>query len=171
MKYLQKLALIIISLIFACSPYANWVEEENYNPTPRDRIEQLIYLVEPEGIQTMLQTPESLYSAILDTFWYYQDPSPYTKRNEKRMTYYAKIDQCNRQFDGCCQEGYKTDRAKVYMIYGVPEDYTYSIPSTDMHNRTIWEYKGGRLKFIFVERYANCWVLLNPTLKIRRLNF
>ena len=135
--------------------------------TPTERIEQLYYLIGSDGVSLMLEYEPKYYQMLLDTFWYYQDPTPFTEENEYRDAYYNRIDLCLTLFDSCPIEGWKTDRGKCLIILGYPDN----IRDEPMYEHwytgvRIWEYWTRRYELIFVETYAGCYKLLNPPYEV-----
>ena len=67
-----------------------------------------------------LQTNEEREQFIPD-FWRRRDPTPDTDENEYREAYFERMAYVNEHF-ASGKPGYKTDRGKIYLKYGKPDD-------------------------------------------------
>jgi GWxTD domain-containing protein len=57
----------------------------------------------------------------IEMFWRVRDPDPDTEENEYREAYYERVAYVNEHFTSGIP-GYKTDRGRVYLKYGKPDD-------------------------------------------------
>ena len=86
-------------------------------------------------------------------FWRKRDPTPGTKENEAKQEFYRRIYIANLYFTILYQVGWKSDRGRVYIVYGEPdqvEDYPIALNSRPYQE---WYYYHGSQyrKFIFVD--------------------
>lgn len=89
----------------------------------------------------------------LNDFWKQRDPVPATAINEKKEHYFNLLEFANLNFTVGHKEGWKTDRARVLLIYGQPDDVEYHPSSTEQKAHQIWRYdylEGGAI-FVFVD--------------------
>jgi GWxTD domain-containing protein len=109
---------------------------------------------------------EEEIKAFLQDFWQKLDPTPGTPENEVKDEYDRRWAYANEHFT-CHQEGWKTDRGRVYIIYGPPDDidyipwtYTgiameawlYNRPASGIEIPNIFSnYNHGMAKFIFAD--------------------
>ncbi len=89
----------------------------------------------------------------IEKFWAEHDPDKTTKVNELRVVFYRRVDKANRLFSFLRQDGWRTDRGRVLIRYGEPDqidDYPFSI---DRYPYQEWHYyRSGRYrKFVFVD--------------------
>ncbi len=87
----------------------------------------------------------------LYNFWLKRDPNPSTKVNEFKEKYMKRLQYVNENFGTLNKPGYKTDRGRVYLIYG-PYDQIDRYPNEP--NRKpyeIWYYNSieGGVIFVF----------------------
>ena len=85
-----------------------------------------------------LQTNEEREQFII-TFWRLRDRDPDTEENEYREAYYERFAYVNEHFTSGIP-GYKTDRGKIYLKYGKPDE-TESHPSGGAYQ--MQSYEGG----------------------------
>jgi len=84
-------------------------------------------------------------------FWSKRDTDPRTPQNEFKELYFKRIKYCNDHFKGFTLKGYKTDRGRVYTLYGKPSEIERHPSSSDYKPYEIWRYNNieGGATFIF----------------------
>jgi GWxTD domain-containing protein len=116
----------------------------------------LVYLITPEerGVYGGL-TPEGKRS-FLRQFWKRRDPTPGTPRNEVEDEFYRIVGEADRQFrekGGATVPGWRTDRGRIYIRYGPPDDVlNRTQPRMGTRPYLAWKYTKGKLrKFVFLD--------------------
>jgi len=71
-----------------------------------------------------------------------------------RDEYLTRVQHVNGTFSSLGREGYRTDRGRVYIVYGPPDDYERHPNESDMRPYEIWTYNNiqGGVMFVFVQR-------------------
>jgi GWxTD domain-containing protein len=117
--------------------------------------EPLVYLMSAEE--------QGVYSGLtldgkrkwMRQFWARRDPSPGTTRNEERDRFYAAIGEANRRFreGGASQvPGWRTDRGRVFVKYGVPDETLERRQAGSTNPYDVWKFTRTRaLKFVFMD--------------------
>jgi len=105
-------------------------------------------------------------SMMLDKFWVRRDPDPETPENEYETEFWRRVDYVQTHYSDPIHEGLRTDRGKVYVLYGAPgevEDHTAGQALTSIEMSTwdtkayeAWKYyfggtAGKRMLFLFVD--------------------
>jgi GWxTD domain-containing protein len=86
--------------------------------------------------------------AFIERFWARRDPSPRTYENEYRQLFWARVREANEKFRDSAGPGWRTDRGKIYILHGPPDevqsDETVRIDSTSGSGEGIvrWLYVG-----------------------------
>lgn len=91
--------------------------------------------------------------AFLLEFWRKRDTSPETPQNEYRDNYLKLVNTANKEFSGF-KKGYKSDRGRVLLIYGVPDEIERFPLNMEQKEHLIWKYfsiQGGVI-FIFADK-------------------
>ena len=85
-------------------------------------------------------------------FWAERDPSPNTPANEYKQQYLDLVATANQLFKST-REGWKTDRGRILLTYGAPDDIERNAFSQDTRAFHIWHYfeMQGGVQFIFVD--------------------
>ncbi len=86
-------------------------------------------------------------------FWADRDQTPGTPENEFKRDYLMRVEMANRNFGGF-REGYKTDRGRVLLMYGRPDEIERFPFSMGHRAYQIWHYYSiqGGVDFIFVDK-------------------
>lgn len=93
--------------------YQLWLQEDvAYIITPREKAEFL-------GLQTEQQAQQ-----FIAQFWERRDPTPGTPRNEYREEHYRRIGYANDYFGIDDTAGWRTDRGRIYIEFGPPDERT-----------------------------------------------
>lgn len=58
----------------------------------------------------------------IERFWRRRDPTPSTLNNEYRQLFWQRVKEANEKFLDSAAPGWKTDRGKIYILYGPPEE-------------------------------------------------
>lgn len=92
----------------------------------------------------------------LTQFWAERDLDRSTPINETRLAFYDAIEYANVNFAEAgrnARPGWKTDRGRIFVKYGAPEDRTAFPPANRGPAFEIWRYTQGRMRFyIFVDQ-------------------
>lgn len=119
--------------------YTKWLSEDvNY------------IITEPEAHAFQMLKTDEQRETFIEQFWLRRDPDSSTKENEFRRDYYARIAHANENFSFGAVPGWKTDRGRIYIMYGKP-DALEQFPSGER-----WFYRNrpqaaGDLQFEFVD--------------------
>lgn len=86
-------------------------------------------------------------------FWKSFDPDPLTPLNEYKQQYLERVDYANKNFRGNYVDGWKTDRGRVYIVYGKYSDIERHPfePSTRAYEIWKYDYIQGGVIFVFID--------------------
>jgi len=86
-------------------------------------------------------------------FWAKRDQTPGTPVNEFKRDYLQLVEMANRNFGGF-REGYKTDRGRILLTYGKPDEIERYPFSMDRRAYEVWHYYSlqGGVMFVFVDK-------------------
>ncbi len=77
----------------------------------------------------------------IEAFWQRRDPTPDTEENEYKEEHYRRIAYANEHFAAGIP-GWKTDRGRIYIMYGPADEITGSPPGEPMIDQ--WKKVGAR---------------------------
>lgn len=126
------------------------------------KVDQLLYIASYEEMKKMKKTPRSERCEAWKGFWQDKDPNPSTEINEKEVEYFERIAYCEEHF-ARGDKGYRSDRARVYLQYGPPDQVESRPFDIDQPAQEIWYYYARNLTFVFVDRFGSGqFVLVTP---------
>jgi GWxTD domain-containing protein len=112
-------------------------------------------------------------------FWKKRDPDPATPENEFKEDYYKRIALANKFFGSGGIEGWRTDRGRIYIILGPPNEIQHDMSPSSSYTsvfhgpREIWNYWNlpnpklpYNLEFIFVDKLGTENYVLEQSLKL-----
>ena len=111
------------------------------------------YLVDPAEIKEFKSfKTDADRASFIERFWRRRDPSPATLVNEYRQLFWNRVKEADEKFLDSPGPGWMTDRGKIYILYGPPEEVkedpnaTAGTGETDGKGLIRWVYlkPGGR---------------------------
>jgi len=126
------------------SPYERWLTEE------------VVYIITAKERADYLKlTTDEARENFIEQFWERRNPNPGSKENEFKEEYYRRIAYANEHFASSIRPGWKTDRGRIYILYG-PADEVESQPAGTPPFEE-WRYRyidglGTKVVFKFVDR-------------------
>ncbi|MGB5529226.1 MAG: GWxTD domain-containing protein [Ignavibacteriaceae bacterium] len=87
----------------------------------------------------------------LFTFWKARDENPADERNEYFNNYMQRINFANERYSALGKDGWKTDKGRVYLVYGEPSEIERFPNETETKPYEIWRYDSieGGVIFVF----------------------
>ena len=118
----------------------------------------LVYLLGPDerGVYRGLTVDGK--RTFLRQFWKRRDPTPGTARNEAEEEFYRTVGEADRRFregGGGGVRGWRTDRGRIFIRYGPPDEVLDRSQAGATRPYVVWKYtKGKRQKFVFLDSTA-----------------
>lgn len=85
-------------------------------------------------------------------FWRMRDPVPATTTNEALQEYFRKLEIANRQWSSTLRPGYLSDRGRVYLTLGPPNDIFERPVPMGQRPFEVWRYDRYNFEILFVDR-------------------
>ena len=117
-------------------------------------LDYLRYYVSAQRLQAMRDAPAETRAALWAAFLRDTDPVPQTPPHEGLRDYFSRIAQANVRFREEGQPGWLTDRGRVVVALGQP-DQIYEPTMSDIGQRgrsLVWEYREHRLQVVFIDQ-------------------
>ncbi len=94
------------------------------SPAPEWRQGPVWYLLTDEEDRAfkILKTAEER-RAFIEAFWARRDPTPWSMHNELRETFWKRVQEATSLFTQNVKPGWKTERGKLYILFGPPKDF------------------------------------------------
>lgn len=111
-------------------PYRKWLTDD------------VAYIITDSERQQYKQLPtDAAREKFIEDFWLRRDPTPGTVENESKIEHYRRIAYANDHFSAAIP-GWKTDRGRVYITYGPPDQIEdHSNPTAGAVPSQQWQYK------------------------------
>lgn len=106
--------------------------------------EEVIYIIAPieKEVFLKLQTDRER-NLLIEAFWKHRDPTPGTQENEFKKEHYRRINYTNHFFGrGTPKPAWKTDRGRIYIILGEPNDIQRFEGESTTYPSIVWFYQG-----------------------------
>jgi GWxTD domain-containing protein len=133
--------------------------ERNYE----DYVELARYYLGDEA-EVLRGVPPGERRARWDAFWKERDPDPATPENEKLEELIARVRVAADRFAERGGPGWGTDRGKVYIRYGEPDDVEQVPAGFNTPAYEIWRYAERNLTFVFADTGGfGEYVLVQPS--------
>jgi len=117
-------------------------------------IEELKFLLDDSQWRSLAALTPDGKRQFLIRFWKERDPDPSTAVNEYRASFNERKDYADQKFSYLGKSGWKTDRGRVYLLYGPPDKIDFHPHDIDARPYEIWYYDSieGGVMFVFVDR-------------------
>ncbi len=110
------------------------------------------YIAAPDQYNIYEKLALSGKAQFLINFWKDLDPTPNTLENEYLEKIKQRFNYANEKFKWAKVEGWSTDRGRVLIKYGMPDDIEQHYYDPDTLPYEIWKYQQDRnYEFIFVD--------------------
>lgn len=99
-------------------------------------------------------------------FWKRRDPNLQTFKNEVKWEYIRRVEYSNEHFRTGRSEGWKTDRGRIFILYGPPDEYERHDSEMAAKPYELWHYHEiqGGVHFVFADLFGfRDYILLHST--------
>jgi GWxTD domain-containing protein len=131
--------------------YEKWIDED---------VRWIITPEEKEAFQRLRTNQDR--DRFIAEFWVRRNPHPGRADNEYKEEHYRRMAYANEHF-GCAIPGDKTDRGRIYILYGPPDAIRDNPERTGnvVHRQQTWLYHSlpddrKNVEFSFVEGFCDC---------------
>jgi len=117
-------------------------------------IAQLRYIADPSDIKPIKEaTTYEERKLAFDAFWDARDPTIGTPENEAKWEFYRRIEYAETHFSQLKREGWRTDRGRIYIEYGPPDELEDVPYAPNALPYQVWHYftRGEYLRFLFID--------------------
>jgi GWxTD domain-containing protein len=112
--------------------FRKWLEEE------------VVYIIGPREKEVFSKLENARdRDLFIEAFWKHRDPTPGTPENEFKTEHYRRIAHVNHFFGRTAPKpGWRTDRGRMYIILGEPNDIQRFEGRSQVYNSEVWFYQG-----------------------------
>jgi GWxTD domain-containing protein len=142
---MRKLFIILLALILSFS-FGNTKSKKGDLPERHKKWleEEVIYIIGPreKEVFSKLETDRDR-DLFIEAFWKQRDPTPGTPENEAKTEHYERLNYVNHFFGRTTPKpGWRTDRGRMYIILGEPNDIQRFEGRTQIYPSEVWFYQG-----------------------------
>ncbi|CAN5585000.1 hypothetical protein BH10BAC5_BH10BAC5_06420 [soil metagenome] len=129
--------------------------------------EKLLYIITPaeKDYYKKLSTVEDKRK-FLYTFWKARNNNSISN---VRLNFFKRLNEANNQFSESFKDGWKSDRGRIYVLYGKPDNVDRFPFESSSHAYEIWHYDnlegGAEVDFVERESSTGIYTIVNSTLK------
>lgn len=142
-------AVILLFLSLAVAPSCRLERlERRLNPEYADFYSKVQYIMTREERKIFLELPDSERGPFIEEFWKRRNPDPDSETNAFKTEYENRVKRADELFRGEGRPGHRTDRGRIYILFGPPmERLTYPMDAQG-YCREIWYYGGFPVIFV-----------------------
>lgn len=116
-----------------------------------EKVAQLRYVASQGEIDAIRNAPTLLErQRRFSDFWAKLDPIAATPQNEAMEEYYGRIEYANTHFRSY-STGWLTDKGRVYVVYGPPDNISTDPFRTDGRGVETWQYYRRSIRLVFID--------------------
>jgi len=128
------------------------LRKELYGPYLKWLREDVAYIItEEERKEFVRLRNDSERDQFIEQFWLIRDPTPDTSENEFKEQHYRRIAYANERFGYSSLPGWKTDRGRIYITFGPPDEI--KVHSSEIYLRPDTEGGGTTTTYPFEQWY------------------
>lgn len=117
-----------------------------------DQVLQLRYVMNQNELNYIRNVKPEKYKQVIDDFWRVKDPTPDTKRNEYRELFESRVLESDNAYSiRNYKPGWKTDRGKIFIKYGSPDEVAADAYPINKPPYIIWYYYSENKIFQFFD--------------------
>lgn len=128
-------------------------------------IKFLKYILTPKERKRFERAPEHGRRELWKAFWKERDPIPSTPQNERLVNYFRMVQVANARYSSPIMEGWKSDRGRVLIMLGPPDEEYLREEGRNLERYEIWIYThslGFQLTLYFLDKgYTGLYWLAN----------
>ena len=118
-------------------------------------IDALRFIAKESEIDRILSGSTERRAESFNRFWMDRDQDTTTAYNQAMAEYYYRVDETMRKFSTAREnDGYKTDRGRIYILYGPPPK-SERLLQPNSAPKEIWNYPNLHRRFIFIDPAKN----------------
>jgi GWxTD domain-containing protein len=116
----------------------------------RDALRAMQHITTKDELDSLSRGNDEEREGRFREYWALKDHTPETAYNEVMVEYFERIDKATERFSTLREvEGWKTDRGKIFVLYGEPTSIERKLDPSGY--REIWLYEKIGKRFIFVD--------------------
>jgi len=150
--------LILAAGLAAGAPATGAAARPKLSKAHADFLDKVSYIITKEERKIFREMPESGRDDFIAEFWKRRDPTPDSERNEFKIEYENRTAKAGMMFIGEGRPGWRTDRGRIFILFGPPtERLTYPMDASG-YCREIWYY--GAFPVVFIDEHCSGYFVM-----------
>lgn len=129
-----------------------WIDLPETSSDITAAINQMRYILRGDSLDKYMDASFDEQQAFFERYWATRDPNPNTSVNELMREYFGRVNYANREYSTFSLEGWLTDRGRILIKFGFPDDIERHPFELDSIPYVIWRYYSLRKIFVFADR-------------------
>ena len=129
-----------------------WVNVPETQEDISTALRQMRYIVSEDSIEKYEEAPLDEQKEFFLSFWASRDPNPSSTVNELMEEYFRRVNYANREFSNFNEGGWLSDRGRILIKFGYPDDIERHPFELDSVPYVVWRYYSLRKIFVFADR-------------------
>ncbi|HHM02171.1 MAG TPA: GWxTD domain-containing protein [Caldithrix abyssi] len=125
-------------------------------------LQQMMYIISTDTLNKYMDADLDTKRAFFKRFWKKRDPDPDTEKNELMDEYFRRVNYANQHFSGFGEKGWLSDRGRILIKFGYPDDIERHPFELNSNPYEIWRYYNIRKIFLFEDYTGFGDYRLNP---------
>jgi GWxTD domain-containing protein len=156
--------LLLPVLLFSCQVLMAQKSEDKLPAKYKKWLtEDVAYIItQPEKVLFLSLHTDEQRNRFIEDFWRARDTVPETVKNEFKEEHYLRIKYANEKLaDDTPREGWRTDRGRIYILLGKPDDIYNKVSSNILYPVQVWDYRNVKmpglpssLRLMFFKRFG-----------------
>jgi GWxTD domain-containing protein len=123
---------------------------QDLRPEYEEFLSQVSYIMTSAEKKEFLALSDSERPGFISKFWKSRDPDPSTEDNEFKDEYLERVSGAARLFFGEGRSGWLTDRGRIYVLFGPPDQRTTTSSAATPEGRCqeVWYYRDFPVVFL-----------------------
>lgn len=117
----------------------------------KDAVALLSYIATSGFIDSFVKADVEERRRLWEEFWREKDPTPATPRNEFYQEHLKRFQYANQNYKAGMTEGWRTDRGRIYITEGPPDEVDSYSMEIDRNPTEIWFYFSTGRRYVFVD--------------------
>jgi GWxTD domain-containing protein len=115
-------------------------------------LQEMRYILNPDSLDKYEDASLEDKKTFFIKFWEERNPDPSTSINKLKDEYFRRVNYANKHFSAFGQEGWKTDRGRILIKFGFPDDVERYPFEMGTYPYEVWKYYAERKVFLFEDR-------------------
>ena len=115
-------------------------------------LRQMRYIVPEDSLDKYLEADLKDQKLFFKAYWKQRDPNPNSTVNELMEEYFGRVNKSNKDFSTFENNGWLTDRGRLLIKFGYPDDVERHPFELHTNPYVIWRYYSLRKIFLFTDR-------------------